>query len=138
MWVVVTVVVGGAAVARGAIATGGAVLFGHVGSKEHHQEGRRGVGLLSALEEHDFKHVCVPEDGYFEPIVEPEGVFGLPLPGGADGYVRIIGGEAYGAGPGKFVEIDGLQEPCVAVFGGEVVEPDAEDGLRVRRPVVGR
>ena len=38
--VVVTMVGGGAAVARGAAATGGAVLFGHMGSGEHHQEGR--------------------------------------------------------------------------------------------------
>ena len=62
--VVVTMVVGGAAVAWcAAAATGGAVFFGHVCSEEHHQEGRRGVGLLSALEEHDFEHVGVPEDG---------------------------------------------------------------------------
>ena len=123
---VVTTVAGGAVVARRSVAAGGAVFFRHVGSEEHHQEGRRGVGLLCALEEHDFKQVGVPEDGYFESIVESEGIFDLPMPGGADGYARIIGGDADGAGRGELVEIDGLQDPCIAIFGGEVVEPDAE------------
>ena len=108
LWVVVTMMVGGVVVPWGAAATGGAVLFGHVGSEEHHQEGWRGAGLLSASEEHELEHVGVPEDGYFESIVEPEGVFDLPLPGGTDGYPCIIGGEAGGPGPGELVEVDGL------------------------------
>ena len=124
--VVVTMVVAAAVVARGAATTGGAVLFGHLGADEHHQEGRRGVGRLGALEEHDFEHVGVTEDGYFESPVEAEGVVGLPLPGGSDGYVGLIGGEADGAGAGKPFEIDGLPNPRVAVFGSEVIEADAE------------
>ena len=84
MSIVVIMVVGGAVVARGAAATGGAVFFGQLGPEEHHQQGRRGVRLLGSLEEHDFEQVGVPEDGYFESIVESEGIFDLPLPGGAD------------------------------------------------------
>ena len=50
LWVVVTMMIGWVVVPWGAAATGGSVLFGHVGSEEHHQEGWRGAGLLSASE----------------------------------------------------------------------------------------
>lgn len=78
------------------------------------------------MEEHDFEHVGVTEDGYFEPLVEAEGVVSLPLPGGSDGYVRIIGGEGDDTGAGELLEIDRLSYPGLAVIGGEVVEPDSE------------
>ena len=97
-----------------------------MGTEEHHQEGRRGVGLLGSLEEHDFEDVGVAEDGYFESLVESEGVVGLPLPSGRDGYASLIGGEADDTGLGECFEIYGLKNPSFAVFGGEVAEPDTE------------
>ena len=133
----VTVVAAGIVVPRGATATGGAILFGHVGSEEHHQEGRRGVGLLGALEEHDFEHVGVPEDGYFEPLAESEDIVGLPLAGSADGHARIIGGEADDTGIRELFEIDGLKYPSFAVFGREVVESDSKVAFEFGGLVVG-
>ena len=119
-------VVAAAVVTRGAAATGGAVLLRHLGAGEHHQECCRGAGRLGTLEEHDFEHVGVMEDGYFESLVEAEGVVGLPVPGGPDGYVRIIGREGDETGTGELFEIDRLPYPSLAVIGGEVVEPDSE------------
>ena len=136
LWVVV-VAAGIIVVPRGAAATGGAVLFGHVGTEEHHQEGRRGVGLLGPLEEHDFEHVGVPEDGYFQPLVEAEGIVGLPLPSGTDGHARIIGGEADDTGLGEYFEIYGLKYPGLAVFGGEVAKLDTEVAFEFGGLVVG-
>ena len=66
------------------------------------------------------------EDGYFESLVEAEGIVGLPVPGGPDGYVRIIGREGDETGTGELFEIDRLPYPSLAVIGGEVVEPDSE------------
>ena len=66
------------------------------------------------------------EDGYFESLVEAEGVVGLPVPGSPDGYVRIIGREGDETGAGELFEIDRLPYPSLAVIGGEVVEPDSE------------
>ena len=78
------VVVVALAVARGAVAAGGAVFFRQVRSEEHCEEGRRGFGLPDLLEEDDLDLFGVFEDGYFETLVEAEGVVGLPCAGGAD------------------------------------------------------
>ena len=122
----VLVVVAVVVVTRGAAATGGAVLFGHLAANERGQERRRGVGLSSALQEQDFEHVGVPEDGNFESCLEAEGVVGLPMQGCGDGYTGFIGSEAYDVGPSVLIEIYRLPYPGVAIFGSEVYEPDAE------------
>ena len=94
--VVVTVVV-----PRGAAATGGAVLFGHLGAKEHGQQHWRGFGLPDALEEHHFDLVGELEKGYFHSPVEAEDVVGLPPLGGVDGDTRHPGSFADGHGSGR-------------------------------------
>ena len=71
-------------VPRGVAAASGAVFFGQVRSEEHCEEGRRGFGLSDLLEEDDLDFLGVFEDGYFETVVEAEGVFGLPCSGGTD------------------------------------------------------
>ena len=71
-------------VPRGAVAAGGTVFFGQVRSEEHCEEGRRGFGLSDLLDEDDLDLFGVFEDGYFEALVESEGVVGLPCAGGAD------------------------------------------------------
>ena len=106
--------------------TCGAVFFGHLGSEEHGEECRRGVGLSRALEEQDIDLFGVFEDGYFEPLVEAEGVFGLPLPGFTDRDACGARGVGEGMSLGVLVEVEGLLSPCVAVLGGEVAEADAE------------
>ena len=75
---------------RGAlVAAGGAVFFGQVRSEEHCEEGRRGFGLSDLLDEDDLDLLGVFEDGYFEALVESEGVVGLPCAGGG-GLRRLL------------------------------------------------
>ena len=124
--VVVTVVV-----PRGAVAAGGAVLFGHLGAKEHGQQHWRGFGLPDALEEHHFDLVGELEKGYFHSSVEAEDVVGLPPLGGVDADARHPGSFADGMGQGVLVEVDGLISPDVAVLRGEFLEADAEDAFEL-------
>ena len=118
-------------VSRGAAATGGAVLFGHLGAKEHGQQHWRGFGLPDVLEEHHFDLVGELEKGYFHSPVEAEDVVGLPPLGGVDGDTRHPGGLADGMGQGVLVEVDGLISPDVAVLRGEFLEADAEDAFEL-------
>ena len=113
-------------VPRGAVAAGGAVFFGQVRSEEHGKEGRRGFRLSDLLEEDDFDFLGVFEDGYFETVVESEGVVGLPCSGGAEGDSGSARGVCEGAGASVLIEVEGLAIPGVGVLGCEVVEADAE------------
>ena len=120
------VVVVGVAVARGALAAGGAVFFGEVRSEEHCEERGGGFGLSHLFEEEDLDFFGVFEDGYLEALVEAEGVFGLPCSGVAKGDARCARGVCECAGVGVLAEVEGLANPCVGVFGCEVAEADAE------------
>ena len=114
------------AVSRGGNAPGGAVFFGHLRAGEHHEEGRRAVGLSGVLEEYEVDLLGVFEDGQLEAIVEAEGVLGLPFSDSADGDAGSARGASEGPGLGVESEVDGLSFPRLALLGCEVVEAEAE------------